>query len=165
MLLKQFVQAHNNELTGFNYDFGSGNWANVGSLISIWSVGNSILNKKRNDYVNGSNPYYLYLALGSSTTTPTFNDYSMEESDVTSQLTYINGVVSRAIDKTILSLTQVFKNETANSITVNEIGLGYCYAYSATNKRAILIARKVLDTPVTIAPGETYNFTYSINVA
>ena len=165
MLLKQFVQAHNSATTGFNYDFGSGNWGTSGQLISVWSVGDSILNKKRNDYVNGSNPYYLYLALGSSTTTPTFDDYSMEESDVTSQLTYINGVVARSIDKTILSLTQVFKNETANPITINEIGLGYCYAYSATNKRAILLARKVLDTPVTMQPGETYNFTYSINVA
>lgn len=73
------------------------------------------------------------------------------------------GIITRG-DDDIISLQSVFTNNTSEDITVKEVGL---YAnLSTTNDQVCfgLFARKVLDTPVTIAPGETYSFIYTVKM-
>ena len=54
-------------------------------------------------------------------------------------------------------------NSSAAPITVKEIGLAYKYTNAAYSKAAnYMVGRKVLDTPVTIQPGETYIFSYRV---
>lgn len=63
------------------------------------------------------------------------------------------------------TITTQWRNESASPITVKEVGLAYKYAGGSYDKTInILLSHKVLDTPVTIQPGETYTFAYNIKV-
>ena len=63
-------------------------------------------------------------------------------------------------------ITTSYRNDSAAPITVKEIGVAYKNSNTAYSKAAnILVARKVLDTPVTIQPGETYVFSYNFKIA
>ncbi len=54
------------------------------------------------------------------------------------------------------------RNDGSSNVTVKEIGLygNPTYSGSSGGSNTCLLARKVLETPVTIAPGETYSFNY-----
>ena len=63
-------------------------------------------------------------------------------------------------------LTTSWRNDSASPITVKEIGAAYKVNAMAYDKAYnILLARKVLDSPVTIQPGETYVFSYNFKIA
>ena len=64
---------------------------------------------------------------------------------------------------------RTFQNNTENSVVVREIG---CYVFaqnpsSDSSKRfpLVMIGHKILDTPVTIAVGDVYTFTYKIDMS
>lgn len=101
----------------------------------------------------------MNLVVGSGTTAPTSADYVME-SEISS-LTVVSSSnsgnrspISYAQDY-IHSCSKTYKNSTANPITVSEVGI---YISNVNNIGTFLIAREVLETPVTIAPGKTYSF-------
>lgn len=56
-----------------------------------------------------------------------------------------------------------FRNDTNQNIIVKEVGV-YGQFGSTNVNQAGLIMRKVLDNPITIAPGESYSFTYRLRI-
>lgn len=108
--------------------------------------------------------YFSFMSLGSGDTPATFEDANLAEP--ISDFTQVSGqmVLSQG-GKQCFTYTCTVRNDTASAITVKEIGVGgYHWGTGSSNTSGIMIARSVLDTPVTIQPGETYAFTYTIEV-
>lgn len=100
-----------------------------------------------------------YICCGTGNTPESITDYKL---DSFVELELVNGSVGFSTSK-ILSINTTFKNNTNSSITIKEIGLYSRPATSISAHSKILIYRKVLDTPVTIAPDEVYTFTITLN--
>lgn len=127
-----------------------------------------ITNNKQ--FSSNADPRYIangfVLFVGTGNTPETKNDYKLANSielDVTSA-----SCTHNANGKTYVERT--FQNNTGLSVTIKELG---CYMFSfnpgsmADDLPVIMIARKVLETPVVIADGDNQTFTYVIknNVA
>ena len=147
-----------------------------------WKNGSSTYDPKTIVTQNGSNPsslvlvppvtssqnysYWTFISLGASDTPVTYEDTNL--ADPISTLTKVSAsfVAETSGSKTLLTYTITVRNDTSSAITVKEIGIGgYHWATGNTNTSGIMIARSVLDTPVTIGVGEMYTFTYSISLA
>lgn len=76
-------------------------------------------------------------------------------SQVTRNYTYDNECVSISLNA---------NNGGSSDVTVKEMGIYVNFSPSDNVNYYILIARKVLSTPVVIAPGESYIFTYKIKI-
>ena len=63
----------------------------------------------------------------------------------------------------VKNVCTTYLNSTDADIVVKEVGLSIG-VYNSSNDREVLYARKVLDTPVTMHPGEQYTFTYIIEM-
>ena len=130
---------------------------NISSLFQGCNI-NSI-----NSGVSVAYDYRYMLCLGASDTKETIDDYTLESVPLTSKkVSQINS------DNTyIIAFTNTVANETESSVTVKEIGLGIrakgwkSSSSSTTSYKGenCLLFRKVLDSPVTILPNETYTFT------
>ena len=115
----------------------------------------------------GSSSGGYHVIAGAGDTAVTEEDYDMADVSILANdklrpiqqtATYIhaNGAV----------ITTSYRNDSAAPITVKEIGLAYKNSNQTYSKAAnILVARKILDSPVTIQPGETYVFTYNLKIA
>ena len=62
-------------------------------------------------------------------------------------------------DDYIHSCSRIYRNDTSSSITVTEVGM---YT-SIQNLGTILLAREILEAPVVIEPGKTYNFSMVVS--
>lgn len=58
-------------------------------------------------------------------------------------------------------ITRVLKNKSTSPMTIKEIGL---YVKGEVINDEFMIAREVLDEPVTMLPGEKHSFTMSIGI-
>lgn len=58
-------------------------------------------------------------------------------------------------------ITRVLRNKTTKPVTIREIGL---YVKGDVNNTTFMIAREVLDEPVTMQPGEKHSFTLSLGI-
>lgn len=185
MLLKNLVKY----LTLFP-NFG-GQWTTVSC---INEAGTTITNSGNNNnyvmplysgYTSGSTAYYLWpngkgvgggngtsnytnfgILLGEGDTAPTMDDKSIET--INTSLTPL-AYPSIQLDRTqgLFRTLQTVRNDTANAITIKELGLaaGACNSSSPYNMlHYILFTREVLDAPVTIQPGETYTFVVEVNM-
>lgn len=117
-------------------------------------------------YGTGKNIYNainnINLIVGSGTTAATINDYSLESQVSSLTATSSSNSGNRTPnydDGYILSCSRTFKNNTANDVTINELGL-VTYLQNIGN---FLIAREVLPAPVTIAPNASYTFSIVIS--
>lgn len=147
-----------------------------------WKNGSSTYDPKNIISQNGGNPsslmlvppvnsstnysYWTFMSLGASDTPVAYEDANLV--DPISTLTKVSSsfVAETSGSKTLLTYTMTVRNDTEAPITVKEIGVGgYHWATGATNTSGIMIARSVLDTPVTIGVGEMYSFTYTISLA
>lgn len=72
-----------------------------------------------------------------------------------------------------ITTTRIFQNITGSEVTIKEIGLylfrSNCCAYEnylmpAGNVPIVMLGRKVLETPITLADGECYTFSYTIDM-
>lgn len=106
------------------------------------------------------------LFVGSGTTAPTVNDYKLDtpvELDVLAASCYQNE------DGKVIT-TRTFYNNTGSSVTLNEIGL-YLFkpaknaAGSSGTQPIVMLGRKVFNNPVTIAAGDSYTFTYTVDMS
>lgn len=70
------------------------------------------------------------------------------------------------IGRQLLAMTATFKNEGSSPVTVKELGLYIANSGSQQGQSNVygLVARSVLETPVTIGVGESYAFTYSVEI-
>ena len=107
------------------------------------------------------NGFTLFLGSGDTPVTP--EDYKLENAvilDVTAASCY-----QEPNGKIIVSRT--FKNNTEEAVTIKEAG---CYLFAQIPNAqyyapVVMIARKVLKTPVIIPVGEIYTFNYSIDMS
>lgn len=107
--------------------------------------------------------------VGTGDTEPTYGDYCLANwvSDP-EVLQYAGSTAVYDIDKTIKSITTAYKNVSNSPVVIKEVAFGHnwCGYYNQNPpNRHVLLARSVLDTPVTIGVGETYAFTYAIELA
>ena len=99
-----------------------------------------------------------YMHLGSSGQSPTYNS-----GNIVSPITELTNIsITQNVNNVDImrSVVLIVRNDTNHTITVREVGIGGNY----TSSTAAIFARTVLDSPLEIQPGETYAFTYGINV-
>ena len=107
------------------------------------------------------------LAIGNGSTPPTANDIKLASKidtgfSVVSQATYVSN-----FSNSFATITRVIKNTSDTDIIVKEIGIiGSGFGYNSGGygefTGQFLIAREVLDVPVTIKPGEKHSFTIDL---
>ena len=117
------------------------------------------------------------LVVGSGTTPVTDDDYKLDTPITT--LTAVSATTScktsptgNVLSPTSFTVTTTYRNDTEAPVTVKEIGImipvGYKSSGSGTNANALsscLIYREVLETPVTIEPGQLRTFSIATDVA
>lgn len=107
----------------------------------------------------------LALYVGSDSTAPTADDYTMGETNLGLTVVATTGTNdSTAGDfrqNYIAIFNRTFRNDTDTDITVSEVGIIGSGRGPFSNPKTFLIARDVID-PVTIAPGEAYTFSMYI---
>lgn len=103
---------------------------------------------------------------GTGTTPPTREDIKLENciSDFKKQSTTLSCELGK------LHINVVFKNLADHEITINELGLYRIfsqahdsYQKSSIANNGILIARRVLDEPITVQANETFSINYTID--
>jgi hypothetical protein len=103
----------------------------------------------------------LYMKVGTGTTAPTENDYELNNinTDVS-----CDSVVAGSSANYTKTYTAIFSNPTTSDITVTEVGLygKVCYDSRSSYYMIVLLARTVLDTPITIPAGESKAITYEL---
>lgn len=142
-----------NATNSYTQEATSYNWDMVVST-AVNSSSNPIPNLLYNGFV---------LFVGDGMTEPAETDYKLAnavELDVTGA-----SCIHNANGKTYVART--FTNNTGVDVTIKELG---CYLFAsnvsgmnATPLPIVMIGRTVLDTPVTIANGDSQTFTYVIN--
>ena len=112
----------------------------------------------------------LRILVGTGTNAVTENDYTltMIDTNVLNPLSNTAKNGGNVNNYTRLStVSTTFNNISSSSVTVTELGIAYqpgTTSGSVTNWTRILFTRELLDTPVTIAPGESYTFTAVIDI-
>lgn len=109
----------------------------------------------------------LAIFVGNGTTAPTVDDLDLESEINT--LTKMSGGNTTSTawayntyeNNYIGNIYATFKNDTANDITVTELGVRADDINFAGVYKQFLMIRETFD-PVTIAPGETYSFSVTI---
>lgn len=116
---------------------------------------------------NNNAEYYGHwiLYIGTGSTSPTEEDYTLE-----SPVTFTCPVVpqiSRGSNFTSLLITYTYRNNTEETKTITEIGL--CARVNASTSTggspAVLFNRRLLDDPVTMAPGDSAAFSFTIDTS
>ena len=107
------------------------------------------------------------LAIGNGSTPPTANNIKLASEidtgfSVVSQATYVSD-----FSNSFATITRVIKNTSDTDIIVKEIGIiGSGFGHNSGGYGEFtghfLIAREVLDAPVTIQPGEKHSFTIDL---
>ena len=162
MILQNFVKE-------LSYQYGTMKYENGASTGSNYSLSNWLGAIRVGDpcsarYWTGngySNGIHWAIFVGKGDTEPTFTDYALVSK--ATELTWLSGGMTVDSNNTLWSLTSTFKNNTESPVVIKEVAMGW-YHNSTSDGYGILIARSLLETPVTIAPGETYAFTYNIEV-
>lgn len=139
-----------------SYSQSNTNWMNYLFYQSSWSSSDPTPDSYRRFYV------------GSGTTEPTVNDYSMENEitnlTLDSLVTTPNNT-DLAVDYDndyIVKYIATYTNNTDSPITVSELGAGFYYNYNSGRRLVdMIIAREVIE-PVTIPVGATRTFTITI---
>ena len=119
-----------------------------------------------NSHYGGSASGAFHVIAGAGDAAVTEEDYDMADISILAndKLRPIQQTATYAQSNGAV-VTTSYRNDSAAPITVKEIGLAYKNDGRAYSKASnILIARKVLDSPVTIQPGETYVFTYNFKI-
>ena len=109
------------------------------------------------------------IVVGSGSTAPTRNDYCManiiNDASFSEQQIFCTLGGSNISDDLMCTLNHTYRNNTNSNIIINEIGI--IGGYQMTNPTAylnkpLLIARRVLDTPIVLAPNEKCTITEDI---
>lgn len=137
-----------------------------GVAVSLNNIGNNIAGGalNANAYYSNSNTG-MYVDIGFGNTAPASNDYKLADSNAcdTPTLTFVSSAVARTYPD-IRNVTTVYRNDTGSDVIVNEIGLVTKGSSSNNDAYNGLLSRTVLDTPITVAAGETKAFTIALEV-
>ena len=107
-----------------------------------------------------------HVVIGAGDIAPTKEDYDLADSSIMASdkmKSLTQTATWSRVDGTIVTVQ--WMNNSSSAITIKEMGLALKTSNSAYTKSAnVLLARKVLDTPITVQPNEVYAFTYGIKV-
>lgn len=101
----------------------------------------------------------VFIAYGKGTNTATSNDYNLE--DEITNLTLLGNSVS--ITDNGYAVISSIKNTLNGSIIVKELGIFETSKSEYGDRSTFMLARNVLETPITIKPNEIKTFTVTIN--
>ena len=126
----------------------------------------NITNSSSSNRYDISNERYngFILFAGTGNTPAAASDYKLDNAVILDSLSA--SCTHNEDGRTIV--TRTFQNNTGENVTIKEIGLYVFKSVSSQNNytsRAVMIGRKVLNTPVTLAEGECYTFTYVIDMS
>ena len=105
----------------------------------------------------------LIVAVGTGSTEPTADDYTLESLVSHTDMPVSSSTLGITASGT-KQYTYILNNATDTAITVTELGL-YLRSPAITTgltRLCCLLGRELLDTPVTVQPGQTATFTYEI---
>ena len=144
-----------NLLYNYNPNVGSNNYTSEQKTYAWTGITGARCNSDLYGRYNG-----FVLFVGTGDTPPTPDDYKLENAVELGVLTascihYANG-------RTIVS--REFFNNKDEDVTIKEIGC-YIFANISPNQPLVMIARKVLPTPVIIPDEQHYMFTYTIDTS
>lgn len=132
----------------------------VGLMRGVFPVSERFNN--RYGYSSGGD---CFLDVGFGDTPETINDYSLENPNyISNTLTFLNSQIISKGDREIYNMVALFRNDTGSNVTVKEIGYYATMANTSSPSYNALLSRKVLNNPITIAPGESYSFNYIIRL-
>lgn len=148
----------------FNYNWTTNGNSFISEQTTYDWIGLS-RNTNSNNVFFAANGFTLFVGTGETPVTP--DDYKL---DNPLTLNVLNACCIENEDKTITT-TRIFQNITGNEVTIKEIGL-YLFRswasgnslYSGGSTPIVMIGRKVLETPITLADGECYTFSYTIDM-
>ena len=126
----------------------------------------SLLSGFRNSsrYVVGST-YGTGWAFGTGSTPPTLNDYNLSGDLITTVSVVANTVNGSITDgKYRFIIAATVSNSGTDTIVINELGIVASVYHDSSGSVPCLLDRTVLDTPLTLAPGEQGVITYTFNL-
>ena len=135
---------------------------NLSSNITIKTMTGSTSQENGGNMLNNTRPFYVGIGTGNDAVTE--SDYKLSNAlniSLTARSQSIGGNANKYTRFATVATT--YTNNTGNAVTVKEIGI---YVKYSTESSAIgfYLTRELLDTPVTIAPGESYTFTAVIDI-
>lgn len=106
-----------------------------------------------------------FLDVGFGDTPETYGDYQLADSNYVAQkLSIVSAQAVGRGSKDILNVLAIFRNNGAENAIVKEVGIYGNPCSQSQIDNVELLYRKVLDNPVTIAPGESYSFNYIVRL-
>lgn len=125
-----------------------------------------LYNVSSNSHYGGTGNGGYHVMIGAGDTAPIRSEYDLADASIMADNKMKSLMQTASWQKTTGAVaTTQWQNNSNEPITVKEVALGFKNLSSAYNKGAnIMMARKVLTTPVTIQPGEIYAFSYSISI-
>ena len=158
------------EICTYSSDSNYANYATASAFLSGGGV-NSTANvntlTKLDEWFRQSRTHTVYVALGSSSTEPTYEDYTLGSLITSYSKDSSAATVTRNDDGTFTIDYRIIITATED-ITVREIGIFKPVAHKGSsyssdyNSYYTLLNRMVLDEPITIASGESANVSFSI---
>ena len=101
--------------------------------------------------------------MGLGDTPETEGDYALADSVHTNyKLSFVGGGRNATGVGDLCSVYSSFRNNGSEPVVVKEVGLMGNPTTDSSQYKTALFFRKVLDTPITIQPGETYMFLYNV---
>ena len=169
MLTNNFVSVFKNLITQYN-PVGGGCYKlyNGSTSTDVYNIVSEITNLNNLYAVKGAPQEGIHgicLLIGSGTTEPSHEDYKLVN-EITNYEVLSQSIIrnNNKNDSEFLDITRIIRNNTAQDITVSEIGV--CIKTMQNYACAsVLIAREVLESPVIVKPGEKHSFTMSLCVA
>lgn len=141
-----------------NVTYVNGNQQDAYRISQIFSALNG------NSYAN-SGGGSVWLDVGYGDTPETFDDIKLSNSNYSDRkLTVLSMTSLSKSSKELINITETVRNDTDNNAIVKEIGYICNPTYQGNLNYCVLLMRKVLDNPVTIAPGESYSFNYIVRL-
>lgn len=142
---------------------GEVKWNDGTSITTSVTQPNMYLDEARTE----NNQRGVHMFLGVGTTAPTEADYWLDETevdnvDINTVVTCSSASVSGTGGNPVYTFT-FYNNSSTDSFTVTELCICDLPYNAGANGRFIMLARKVLATPRTIAPHETVVFAYEID--
>lgn len=153
-----------------NFNTGFENTTNAatrmdGTVTSYISL-NQLSSYNSNGHYGATGTSCYCIVIGAGDTPVTKEDYDLADASIMANDKMKSMTQNATYSKVSgAAITCQWLNNSSDPITIKEIGLSFKTGGGAYNKSGnILVARKVLTTPLTVQPGETYAFTYNIKV-
>lgn len=132
----------------------------AGSSTAIATGGDTILSGGASSAYYSTTTGQTWVEVGFGDTPESAEDYVLASPNNGTLLTSVAQARIALGNREILDIVGTFRNNTGSNVTVKEVGV----IGAARSANAALICRKVLENPLTIAPGEAYSFNYRLKI-